>query len=190
MQPLIETSSSDHSLASPSDGKVSDHPTAPMLRLISAQMEGVTHRRYRGHILIADHDLPTREDVATFLRQRGFRVWVATTANEVQAMIAHRMPSLLLLEIALPAMSGVQLLHTLRTQHSTALLPIIIVSARNTTSDIRHGLSLGADDYMTKPLELSLVEARINALLRRDARTRLAYASESWVEDTLAFSAN
>ena len=162
----------------------------PQLHLVPTQRAGAAHGSYRGHLLILDNDVEAREMLAVFLRRRSFRVWEAATASEAQAMLAHRMPDLLLLDIALPLSSGTELIRALRRHRATTLLPIIIVSAYRSARDIRNGLALGADDYITKPVELGLVEARINALLRREARMRLAFAGEEWAETTMAAAMN
>lgn len=126
------------------------------------------------HLLIVDDDPSVREFLSIYLRRRGYRVWVAATAMEALSMIGHQKPDLLLVDIAMPQMSGVDLVKALRSQIATSLLPIIIISAFGTARDMRNGLAVGADDYVAKPVELGLIEARIKALLRRDARMRVA----------------
>ena len=167
-----------------------ESPIAPLRLIHQPQAPGVTRQRYRAHVLVLDDDLAARASIAVFLRRRGFRVWVAGSALEAQAMLAHQLPDVLLLEVNLPLLSGADMLRRLRRQRDTALLPVIIVSAQSTARDIRNGLALGADDYITKPTELSLMEARIMALLRRDARLRLAYGAGEWSEAAYTPSLN
>jgi DNA-binding response OmpR family regulator len=162
------TNDSDHASDPPPIATIATSDR-PHLRLVAPPQRG-----YRGHLLIVDDDAAGREMLALFLQRRGFRVWLAESAAAARAMIIHRMPDLLLLDIGLPGQSGTHLLCALRRQRQTAVLPIIIVSAYATARDIRNGLALGADDYLTKPLELSLVEARIDAVLRRAARAQPA----------------
>ncbi len=154
------------------------------------QVPGVTRQRHRAHVLVVDADARSRELHSIFLRRRGFRVWVAGNAMEAQAMLAHQLPDVLLLDPHLPPLAGAELLPHLRRQRDTALLPIIIVSPLGTARDIRHGLAQGADDYITKPAELSVVEARICALLRRDARMHLAYGTGEWASSAMTPSLN
>ncbi|MBA3823668.1 MAG: response regulator [Ktedonobacterales bacterium] len=157
------------------DAPLAERPTSALHLVHQPQVPGVTRQRYRAHVLLVDADPRARELLSIFLRRRGFRVWVAGNAMAAQAMLAHQLPDVLLLDTNLPPLAGGDLLPHLRRQRATALLPIIIVSPLGTARDIRHGLAQGADDYITKPVELSLVEARISALLRREARLRLAY---------------
>jgi DNA-binding response OmpR family regulator len=163
---------------------------SPVHLVHQPQVPGVTRQRYRAHVLVVDADARAREMLSIFLRRRGFRVWVASNAMEAQAMLAHQMPDVLLLDTNLPPLAGADLLPHLRRQRDTALLPIIIVSPLSTARDIRQGLAQGADDYITKPVELSLVEARIGALLRRDARLRLAYGMGEWLHADSATALN
>lgn len=154
--------------------------TAPRLRLLArAQGANIAPQLHAGHLLIVDDDPAAREFLSVYLRRRGFRVWVAANAREAQAMIAHHLPDLILLDLGLPQMSGGELLRRLRAHHRTTLLPIIIISASKSPRAISQGLELGADDYVTKPLELHVIEARINALLRREVRLRQALVGSS-----------
>ncbi len=164
------------------------HPT--FLRLITCREPNNSARGYRGHLLIVDADAAEREVLAGFLRRRGFRVWVATTAGEGLAMMAHRTPDLLLIDPTLPSQGGMQLIRSLRRQRQTARLPIIIVSAHAAAHEVRSGLALGADDFIAKPVELGLMEARINALLRRKARAHLSVVSQEWSDGFLMPSLN
>ena len=125
-----------------------------------------------GLLLIIDADATVRDMHSAFLRERGYRVWGAASADEAQSMIAYKLPEIVLLEISLPGMNGINLIRALRQRRRTTLLPIIIVSELATPRDIRNGLSAGADDYVGKPVDLGVLEARISALLRRDARLR------------------
>lgn len=166
----------------------------PQLRLVArAAGASIAPPSHAGHLLIIDDDPAAREFLSVFLRRRGFRVWVAATAREAHAMIAHHLPDLVLLDLGLPQMSGGDLLRRLRAHHRTTLLPIIIISASKSPRDISLGLELGADDYITKPLELSVIEARINALLRREVRLRKAVVGSSSPEplsSSMFFSQN
>jgi DNA-binding response OmpR family regulator len=172
------------------DVETAERPVVPAQLLHQPQVPGVTRQRHRAHVLVVDADPRTRELLSIFLRRRGFRVWVAGNAMEARAMLAHQLPDVLLLDPNLPPLAGADLLPTLRRQPDTALLPIIIISPLTSARDIRQGLVQGADDYMPKPLELTLVEARISALLRRDARLRLAYGGAEWASASHSSSLN
>jgi DNA-binding response OmpR family regulator len=168
------------------DADPTERPALPVHIVRQPQVPGVPRQRYRAHVLVADPDPTARELLSVFLRRRGFRVWVAGNAMEAQAMLAHQMPDVLLMDMPLPTLTGDGLLPHLRRQRDTAMLPIIIISSLGTAHDIRQGLSQGADDYITKPVELSVLEARICALLRREARMRLAYGTGEWMLDAMS----
>ena len=187
MTPSVHSSSPPNDLANADTG---ERPALPLQFVHQPQVPGVTRQRYRAHVLVVDADARARELHAVFLRRHGFRVWVAATAMDAHAMLAHQLPDLLLLDTHLPPLAGADLLPQLRRQRDTALLPIIIVSTFGTARDIRHGLAQGADDYITKPVELSVMEARISALLRRDARLRLACGTGEWTHAALEASLN
>ncbi len=141
-------------------------------RLVPRAESAANRTGHVKHVLIVDSDAQARDALATFLRRRGFRVWVAANGGEAQAMITYRLPDLLLLDLILPGMSGIDLIRLLRHKPRTRLLPIIVISSLNAPRDIRNGLEVGADDYVTKPADMSVIEARIGALLRRDERLR------------------
>lgn len=149
----------------------------PALRLVPCATAPADRQPQHGkHLLVVDIDAADRAMLSAFLRRRGYRVWEAANAAETQAMLTYKLPDLLLLDTHLAGVSGGEMVRQLRRRRRTTLLPIILISALAAPRDIRNGLAVGADDYIVKPLELSVVEARVNALLRRDARVRLELA--------------
>ncbi|PPQ31379.1 response regulator transcription factor [Rhodopila globiformis] len=116
-------------------------------------------------LLVEDH-LAVSGIVADHLRQRGFAVDVVRRADE--ALAASRMTryDAVILDLGLPDGDGMQVLHQLR-QGGAATVPAIIVSARDGLADRVGGLNGGADDYIVKPFELTELEARLRAVLRR-----------------------
>jgi DNA-binding response OmpR family regulator len=116
-------------------------------------------------VLLAEDDTMLGASMDRGLRMAGFAVeWVR---DGVQAQVALRAQSydLLLLDIGLPGLDGLQLLHWLRTEHLP--IPVLVVSARDAVGDRVAGLNLGADDYLTKPFDLDELVARMHALARR-----------------------
>jgi CheY-like chemotaxis protein len=128
---------------------------------------------YQWHLLLIDDDPSTRELCGTYLRLQGFRVWGVSNTTEARAALSHHLPDLVLLDLSLPDISGLEYIRYLRQQRMTTLLPIIIVSGAADSKDICQGLATGADDYITKPIDLNILKARINALLRRECRKRV-----------------
>jgi DNA-binding response OmpR family regulator len=119
------------------------------------------------HILLVDDDALMRRSLAFNLEQAGYRTSTAATAESALEMSRRDPPDLILLDIGLPGMDGLDALQNFRQR---ADVPIIFVTARRRELDQALGLELGADDYITKPFDLSVLLARIKAVLRRTER--------------------
>jgi DNA-binding response OmpR family regulator len=120
------------------------------------------------HILLVDDDALLRRSLSFNLEQTGFTVSTAANAEDALAMAGRDRPDLVLLDIGLPGMDG---LDALRHFQDTLDVPVIFLTARRRELDEVLGLELGADDYITKPFELDVLIARIKAVLRRTVRT-------------------
>lgn len=116
------------------------------------------------HILLVDDDALLRRSLAFNLEQAGYRVSTAANAEDALALVARDCPNLILLDIGLPGMDG---LDALRHFRSRVDAPVIFLTARRRELDEVLGLELGADDYVTKPFDLDVLLARIKAVLRR-----------------------
>jgi two-component system, OmpR family, alkaline phosphatase synthesis response regulator PhoP len=95
--------------------------------------------------------------------------------------VIDRVPDLVILDLNLPVLDGLEVYRILRLRADTADTPIIMLTARATEHDRVHGLDIGADDYITKPFSLRELGARVRAVLRRGARNRSEYAVSSEV---------
>ncbi|HXF70070.1 MAG TPA: response regulator transcription factor [Thermoflexus sp.] len=115
-------------------------------------------------ILLIDDDELLRRSLAFSLEQAGFRVHTAATAEEGLAIAARERPDLVLLDIRLPGIDG---LEALRRFRETLGLPVIFLTARRRELDQVIGLEMGAEDYITKPFDTDVLIARIRAVLRR-----------------------
>jgi len=122
-------------------------------------------------LLVVDDEATVRELLSAALRFAGFRVTSAATAGEAVAAATAEPPDLVLLDVMLPDMDGFEVVRRLREQRSGpgAPVPVLFLTARDRQSDKVTGLSLGADDYVTKPFDLAELIARIRAILRRTA---------------------
>lgn len=118
----------------------------------------------RKHILVVDDDDLMRRGLAFNLEQAGYSTSNAANAKDALAVATHKIPDLILLDIGLPDMDGLDAMRHLRKQID---VPVIFVTARRRELDEILGLELGADDYITKPFEMSILLARIKAVLRR-----------------------
>jgi two-component system OmpR family response regulator len=115
-------------------------------------------------VLVVEDEPTVRETLAESLAEDGLRVW--TAADGVQALERFRAdrPDVILLDLMLPGMSGIEVTRIIRAESS---VPILMLTARDSELDKVLGLELGADDYVTKPFSLRELQARVRALLRR-----------------------
>src|SRR2546430_781219 len=130
-------------------------------------METLTDARQRpdARLLVVEDEPNILELLSASLRYAGFDVVTAAAGNEaVQAAQRHR-PDLIVLDVMLPDMDGFEVLH--RVRGGGARTPVLFLTARDATEDKIRGLTLGGDDYVTKPFSLGEVIARIQAVLRR-----------------------
>ena len=123
--------------------------------------------RLRQKILVVEDEGDIRELIRYNLAQEGFAVEEAADGAEALERVQRRAPDLLVLDLMLPRMSGLELCRRLRANAETARLPIIVVTAKGAEVDRVLGLEMGADDYVVKPFSPREVVARVKALLRR-----------------------
>ncbi len=119
------------------------------------------------HILLVDDDALLRRSLAFNLEQAGYRVSTAASAEDALALAQRDRPDLVLLDIGLPGMDGLDALRHLDAQVG---VPVIFLTARRRELDEVLGLELGADDYVSKPFDLDVLLARIKVVLRRSEK--------------------
>jgi DNA-binding response OmpR family regulator len=119
-------------------------------------------------ILLVDDDALMRRSLAFHLEQAGYRVHTAANAEDALSSVYTILPDLVMLDIGLPGMDGLDALRELKLKHN---LPVIFLTARRRELDEVVGLELGADDYITKPFDVDVVLAHIKAVLRRSGGT-------------------
>jgi DNA-binding response OmpR family regulator len=122
----------------------------------------------RTHVLVVDDE----QDIAGLIKhtlEKGGELEVELVATGDQALKAvnERTPDLIVLDLNLPVLSGLEVCRILRSRAATARVPIIMLTARTSESDRVTGLDVGADDYITKPFSLRELAARVRAVLRR-----------------------
>jgi two-component system phosphate regulon response regulator PhoB len=121
-------------------------------------------------ILVADDEEDVLELVAYHLTRDGYRVEGVATGEEALRKAKQEAPDLLVLDLMLPGMDGLEVCRLLKRDERSAGIPIVMLTARGEEADIVAGLELGADDYVTKPFSPRVLVARIRAVLRRRAR--------------------
>lgn len=119
------------------------------------------------HVLVVEDEVDIRKLVEYNLDRAGFRVTVVGTGELAINEARSRPPDLVLLDLMLPGLDGLEVCRALRADSRTAHVPIIMLTARGEEADIVAGLELGADDYMTKPFSPRVLVSRIRTVLRR-----------------------
>lgn len=122
-------------------------------------------------VLIVEDEPDIAQLVKLYLEKEGFHANIATSGVEALKLIKSDRPDLLILDLMLPEIDGIEVCKKVRTTPDTALLPIIMLTAKAEESDTIIGLELGADDYVTKPFSPKALVARVKALFRRLERT-------------------
>ena len=120
-------------------------------------------------VLVVDDEPNIRELVEVALKFHGCAVAVSATGKDALHQAETYEPDLMILDVMLPDMDGFEVCRTLRSEGND--VPVIFLTARDTTSDTIRGLTLGGDDYVTKPFSVEALVARVRAVLRRTTRT-------------------
>lgn len=126
-------------------------------------------------VLVVDDEPDITALVAYHLAKNGFRVSTAATGPDALRAVADELPSLIVLDRMLPGMSGDEVLATVRASGASREIPVLMLTAKREELDRIRGLSLGADDYLTKPFSTQELVLRVSAILRR-ARAAAASA--------------
>ncbi len=125
-------------------------------------------------IFVVEDEKNIRELIIYNLEREGYDVKSTDSGQEAIERIKREMPNLVILDLMLPEMDGFEVCKVLKNDHSTRLIPIVMLTAKSEETDVIVGLQLGADDYMTKPFSPKILVARIKAILRRHAKVQNA----------------
>jgi two-component system alkaline phosphatase synthesis response regulator PhoP len=118
-------------------------------------------------IFIVEDESDIADLLSYNLTREGYEVSVATRGDQALVDISRKKPHLVLLDLMLPGIGGLEICRLLKAKPETAGIPIIMVTARGEESDVVVGLEMGADDYIVKPFSIKVVLARVHAVLRR-----------------------
>lgn len=121
----------------------------------------------KNKILIVEDEKDILELLKYNLEKEGYKALCADNGGKALDLIKKDRPDLIILDLMLPGLNGLEICKILRKDDTTVNLPIVILTAKDTESDIIKGLELGADDYITKPFSPKVLIARIKAVLRR-----------------------
>jgi DNA-binding response OmpR family regulator len=128
------------------------------------------------HILIVDDDALMRRSLAFNLEQASYHTSTADSAETALSKVRLEKPDLVLLDISLPGMDGLDAMRQFKQQFD---LPVIFITARRRELDEALGLEMGGDDYITKPFDFNVLVAHIKAVLRRFERTGAATTTQA-----------
>ena len=121
-------------------------------------------------ILVAEDDRDIAGLIAHYMQKSGWQPHIATSGDEALAHARRQPVDVAILDVMLPGISGLEVCRLLRAERATAMLPIIMVTARAEETDRIMGLEIGADDYISKPFSPNELVARVRALMRRTKR--------------------
>ncbi len=130
-------------------------------------------------ILVVDDEKDLVELIAYNLRRNGYDVLTANTGDAALEVATRDRPSLVLLDLMLPGTSGTEVARRLKADPRTAAVPIIMLTAKSEETDVVVGLTLGADDYVTKPFSMKILLARLAGVLRRAEAGPAALAGDA-----------
>lgn len=121
-------------------------------------------------LLVVDDNEENRDMLGRRLERRGYTVLTAADGEAALELVAQEEIDLILLDVMMPGIDGLEVLRRVREEHSAAELPIIMATARDGSEDVVTALDLGANDYVTKPIDFAIVSARV----QKELRTRVA----------------
>src|SRR5439155_13425700 len=136
-----------------------------MLQMRRPASRGPMMTTQSGSLLIVDDDELSREGLARRLQRQGYEVACAGGGRQALEMLGGRRFDLVLLDVMMPGMNGLEVLKSVRQADSLIDLPVIMVTARGESASVVEALELGANDYLTKPLDLPVALARIRTQL-------------------------
>lgn len=120
-----------------------------------------------GHVLLVEDERDIRELVRYNLMRQGYQVTCAETGEEGLELANEDTPDIVLLDLMLPGLDGLEVCRQLKRDSKTKSIPVVMLTAKGEESDVVAGLEMGADDYVTKPFSPKVLLARVKAVIRR-----------------------
>jgi len=130
----------------------------------------------RNTVLVVDDERDILELIRYNLEKEDFHVRTVESGEDALRLARETEPDLIILDIMLPGMNGTEVCKRLKSAAETHHIPVLMLTAKSSSSDVVNGLELGADDYVTKPFIPSVLLARVRAVLRRAERSEAASA--------------
>jgi DNA-binding response OmpR family regulator len=138
-------------------------------------------RQSKRRVLVVDDEKDLVDLIAYNLTRGGFEVLTAYNGQEALEVAQRDVPDLVVLDLMLPGLDGTEVARRLRADSRTTAIPIVMLTARSEETDVVVGLTIGADDYVTKPFSMKILLARINTILRRAEQSESGTAAEGGV---------
>jgi len=132
----------------------------------------------RKKVLVVDDEKDIVDLVAYNLGRNGFEPLIASSGDLALDIAAREVPDLIILDLMLPGLDGTEVARRLKSDAKTAAIPIIMLTAKGEETDVVVGLTLGADDYVTKPFSMKVLLARVGTVLRRAESASAAAGTE------------
>jgi DNA-binding response OmpR family regulator len=130
--------------------------------------------RGKRRVLVVEDEKDLVELISYNLTRNGFDVLTAYDGNAALDVARREVPDLVVLDLMLPGLDGTEVARRLKTDSRTASVPIVMLTAKGEETDVVVGLTIGADDYVTKPFSMKILLARINTVLRRNEQASAA----------------
>jgi two-component system alkaline phosphatase synthesis response regulator PhoP len=134
-------------------------------------------------ILVVDDEEDILELLRFNLSREGYKVFCAVSGEEALRLVPSEMPSLIVLDLMLPGIDGLEVTRRLKNDPNAKSIPIVMLTAKGEEADIVTGLELGADDYITKPFSPRILVARVRAVLRRKVKGPVEETSAFQIHD-------
>jgi putative two-component system response regulator len=142
-------------------------------------MRSQSHLLVTGTILVADDQAANRELLDEFLSAQGFTVITASDGAEALEILSNNQVDLVLLDVMMPKLSGFEVCEKIKDTPETELIPVVLITALSNKNDRLEGIKVGADDFLTRPVDLSELLARARSLLKLKYRTDELERAES-----------
>jgi DNA-binding response OmpR family regulator len=132
-------------------------------------------------VLVVDDEKDLVDLITYNLQRNGYDVLCAFSGTEALELAQKHVPDLMVLDLMLPGLDGTEVARRLKADARTAMIPIIMLTAKGEETDVVVGLTLGADDYVTKPFSMKILLARLGTVLRRAEQTAAPDAGEAGI---------
>lgn len=120
-------------------------------------------------VLIVEDDPDARKVLSLILKLDGYQIHTAPGGQEAITLLDDLTPDLILLDVMMPGMDGYQVCHWVRENPATAQVPVVMLSGKADPESVAHGLEVGADEYLSKPITPSNLTTRLKTVLNRTA---------------------